>query len=126
MHMRPINCVFDTGTGPNFLREDFVEPDWLRSIHPYDSPRLKGETNQVRIGESCIHVMFGIVQNLADPVFLGPLFMDRFLKGAFPGQKETVPFNSPPVPMLMMHEAESDKTEEQQDDTIDSTVVEQN
>lgn len=30
--MRLFNCPFDTGVGPNLIREDYLEPEWLKVL----------------------------------------------------------------------------------------------
>lgn len=90
-HMRPVNCVFDTGVGPILLSEGFIEPIWLPSVLLCDGPRLESATKQrvkmvrqillhVRIRESCIHVMFEIVRNFAVFLMLVTLIIDKFIK----------------------------------------------
>lgn len=134
--MRPINCFFDTGAGPNLLSEEFIRPDWLPSICSCDSIRLNSATNQkvkivgkivlhVRTGKSFRRVMFGIFRNLAVIVLLGSLVIDRFINSFFHGERKVVLFNLPPVRILMVHEAESDKAEEKQDDTLANIMAEQ-
>lgn len=109
--MHSINCTFDTSTGPNLLREEPVEPDWLLSIRLCDSPWLKRTTIQtvgvivtivlyVRVRDSRKCVMFEIIRNVAVPVLLGPLFIDKFIKGIFTSERRIVPSSSPSAPNL--------------------------
>lgn len=57
--------------------------------------------------------MFGTVQNLAVPVLLGKYFIDTFIEGILSDETKIIPFNFPPLLILMVHEAGPDKTEEQ-------------
>lgn len=119
--MHPTNCALDAVTGPSLLLEELFEPEWLLSIRVCQSPRLKSGTNlwfkvtgaimlHVRMGESRIRVMFEIFRNLAVPVFLGILLIDNSIKIIFSIKRKIVLFNSPPVPILTVHETEADKT----------------
>lgn len=134
--MRRTKCVFDTGTGPNFLQPGLVERDYLASIRPCSSPWLNSAINQsvkvvrkivlhVRIGGSHVRVMFEIVRNLADPVFLCTWLIDRFSKDIFPSYKEIFLSNSTHIPVLIVQDVESDKTEEEQDGTVANTMTAQ-
>lgn len=62
--------------------------------------------------------MFGIVQKLVVSVILGTSFNDNFIKRIFRTKRKIVPFNSPPVHILTVHEMETDKTEEEQTENI--------
>lgn len=64
------------------------------------------------------------VQTLTGSVLLGTSFIDRFIKDIFSSEIKIVPFTSPPVSILMEHEAESEMTEEQQEDTITIIMAE--
>lgn len=61
--------------------------------------------------------MFGIDRNKAVPIFLGTS-SNRLIKGIFHTERKIVPVNSPPVTTRTMHEAEPDKTEEQQTEGV--------
>lgn len=132
--MRPINYIFDAHTKPNLLREDLVERDWLPSICLCYSPRLKRATNQnvevvgaivlrVRIEDSAIGVMFRVVGNLAVPVLLGTSFIDKIIKNIFPDERKTVLFNYSSVSTLTVHQTETDRPGEQEDDTVAYVMV---
>lgn len=62
--------------------------------------------------------MFRTIRIPAVLVLLGTSFIDRFTKGIILSKKKIGPFNSPPVRMIMVHEVESDSTEEPHDCTI--------
>lgn len=78
----------------------------------------------IRIGEGSERVMFAIVKSLAVAVLLGTSFIERFIKGIFHSERRIVPSNFPPVSILIMHETETYKTEEQQEDTDTNTMEE--
>lgn len=60
------------------------------------------------MGESRTHVNFGVVNKLLVPVLLGTTNMDKFAKSIQPTERKIVPHHSPQVPILAVHEAESD------------------
>lgn len=93
--MCPVNCLFNTGTGPNLLRENMNEAYWMSTIRVSKTLRLRSATSQkvevvdiilfhVRMGESCVRVMFGIFRNLTVSVRLGTFFIEKFVKRIFP------------------------------------------
>lgn len=109
MHL--INCVFDIGTEPNIIREDFFEAEWFRAIQANNRSVSKNETDrmgrvlgiaslQVRIGDFKVRVAFGVVGGLTVLVLLGTSFIDGFVKVIFPLERNQVPYNSRPVPIL--------------------------
>lgn len=116
LYMRPVSCVFDTGSAPSLLRDDMVEPNSMSSISVSKKPLLRSVTNQkvefvgkiilqVRMGETSLHVMFGIVKNLEVQVLLRASFIVNFVKVIFLEKREIVSFNSQLVPMLLLHKA---------------------
>lgn len=127
--MRAIYFVLDNTIGPNLLWDQLVETDWRPSIRLCDSQRLKRGTSQVvqvtgtivlhvQTGESCICFMFKIFRNLAVSVLPGMLFINRFIEGIVPSEKEIVLFNSLPVLVLAVHETETAQREEDHDETF--------
>lgn len=52
-------------------------------------------------------------------------YIDRFIKRIFASEKKIIPFKSLPVSILMVHEAESERTEEQYDDIVTNIMAEQ-
>lgn len=69
--------------------------------------------------------MLGIVRNLTVPIILCTSFIDKFIKGNFPGERKTVPFNYPPALIFMLYVTESDMTKEQQDDIVAKILAEE-
>lgn len=59
-------------------------------------------TLYVRIGESKLKVVFRVVRNVSVPVLFEISFIDRFVKGSFPPEPKLVPYNSNPVPILVI------------------------
>lgn len=57
-HIRSTNCISVTGSGPNILREDLIEPDWRPSICVCNGPRLKSAINQTVkvVGPTVLHL----------------------------------------------------------------------
>lgn len=113
LYMPPINCVFEIRAGPYLLRGDVTESDWLHSIGPRDNPRLKHATNRkaevvltivltVRDGDSAIRVMFETIKNLVVSALLVTSFVDKCVDGIFSTEWKIVPFNTPPVRILVV------------------------
>lgn len=99
MNIHSINCVLVTGAGPSLLREDLVESSWIPTTLVCHSPRLKRTTNKMvesvvtiasdaQMRESRIPVMFALIRKLAVPVFLGALFINKFIKSILPTEKK--------------------------------------
>lgn len=77
-----------------------------------------------QIGDSLILVLFGIVQTRAAPVLLGASFINKFMKGILPSVGTIIRLTLPPVPILRVNKVKSDRTKEQKDDTVASTMAE--
>lgn len=76
------------------------------------------------MGETVVRVVFGIVKNLAFPILLGTQFIGKFFKGILPAKSKIVPYNSQPVPILMVYEASSDnRTTTRTTDETDGSVM---
>lgn len=54
----------------------------------------------VRIGDSSVRVVFGIVHTLAVPVLLGASLTDMFVKHSFPPERSIVPYTTQPLLIL--------------------------
>lgn len=61
----PVNCVFNTDSGPNLVREDFRKAEWLKHIQSSSRPALKITTNQkvIMVGTATLHVTKGGLQS---------------------------------------------------------------
>lgn len=57
-------------------------------------------------------------------VHLSTLFIDNVINVILLSWRTVVPLSSPNVPILMIHETEFVKTEEQQDDIVDNIMAE--
>lgn len=86
---------------------------------------FKTSVLEALIRESRIRIMFGIARSLVAPVIHGASFLHRFIKEILPSEKKTVSFNSIPVQNRMVHEAESEKTNAQKDDTAADVMAEE-
>lgn len=86
--MRSVNGAFDTGAGPNLLRENMLKPNWISSVHAGEKPRLRNAMNQKievvrtiilhdRMGEPLVRVVFRTVWNFAVSVLLGTSLIER-------------------------------------------------
>lgn len=75
IEMHPVACVFDTGAGPNLIREDFLRQGWhrmIRGTHRLDSKGAASEsvcvlgkiTLHVRMSNCRVRVDFFIIRNL--------------------------------------------------------------
>lgn len=56
-----------------------------------------------------VRLLFETVKNAEVSTMLGKSFIDKFVQGIFPTEGNIVPYNSQPMPVLMVHEA-SDNT----------------
>lgn len=70
--------------------------------------------------------MPGIFGNLVFLVLLGTSFIYSVTKGISPAERRLVTFNSSPMSILTVEEAEPDKTAEQQNDTLTPIMAEKN
>lgn len=133
--MWPVNYVLDTAVRPNLILEELFESDEITYIRACDNPRLRSVTNEkveivgtivlyVRIGESLVRVMFGIVRNLAVPALLGTSLIDKFNKGIIPTKPNIILFSSLPVLILLIHGATNEGTaEEEIMEAVDITLL---
>lgn len=82
----------------------------IRTAH---APHLKSSTSEpvcvlgiitlhVRMRDCRVRIDFGVVRNLAVSVLLGKTFIDRFVKSIFPAEMKVAPYNSKPVPILIL------------------------
>lgn len=78
-----------------------------------------------QIGIGHIHVVFGVVRNLAVPDLLDMIFIDKFTYAIFNSEGKIVSYNSSPMPILTVHETKTDRTEEQQKNTFRTKIAEQ-
>lgn len=117
-----LSTVFST-PAPNLTccEKTFLDPIGCRRYAPCDSPRLKRAINEkvkvvgiivlhVQTEESGICAILGIFKKLAVPVLLGTPFINIFIIAIFRSERKIFPFNSSPVPILMVNETETDKT----------------
>lgn len=113
--MHSVNCVSDARSGPSLQREEVAKSDWISSISVSENPRLRSGTNQnvdvvrtillhVRMEETCVLVLLGIVKNLAVPALLGTHFIDEFVEVINPAERNIVTYSSQAMPILMAHE----------------------
>lgn len=119
LRTRPVNCVRDTCARLTLLRENMVEPNGMNAFSFWEKLPLQYGTNQAVVAfgimmilvcrrESGVLVVSGVVENLAVYVLLGTYFIDTFVRVIFPAKKKTVPYNSLPVQILIVHEASGD------------------
>lgn len=59
---------------------------------------------RLRIGDSCTCVAFGVALNIAVPMLLGRIFIDRFIKSVHPAERITFPYHSLTALILLVHE----------------------
>lgn len=103
--MRPESSALHTSVGPNFIRKDFLQTEWLKSIQAINKTALNNAINQkvrvvgkiihVRIGDHRVRVALRAVPILAEPFLSGTSVIDRFVKGIFaPKQKSPLHFQT--------------------------------
>lgn len=117
--MRPSVCVFHTGTGPNLIRADVLDPALQDSIRQRDMPDIRSASNRKRnasqtitphlpMAESRTRINFGVVNELVMPVLPGTTFIDKFIRSIHPVKRKIVAHHSSAVSILMVHEARSE------------------
>lgn len=62
----------------------------------------------VHMEEDCVRVLSEIAKNLVVSVLPGTAFNYKSAKGFFPAVRMTVPYNSQPVTILIVHKASAD------------------
>lgn len=108
-----VNCVFDTGAGPNLIWEIFLRQGWHKVIRPAHEPDVKTALSKfvpnlgtitlyVSVSDCRVCVNFGVVRNLAVSVLFGATFIDWIAKAILPAERKLVPYNSKPVPVLFL------------------------
>lgn len=116
LRLCPNVIVFDTSTGPNLIRSDVFDASWLRSICQRDISNISSASDaKLRVSgiitlhrqmdESRTRLNFGNISELAVTVRVQTDYVDRFIKSMHPFKRKIVPFHSPPLSILMMHEA---------------------
>lgn len=60
------------------------------------------------LGGLLTKVAFGVVNKFTKPVLLGPTFIDEITESIHPIEMNIIPHHSPPVAILMVHEAKSE------------------
>lgn len=99
----------------------------MLSIHVCNSPSINRATKEREevfgtillhtwTGEGRACVMFGNVRKLAVLERPSTSFIDKFIESIFCSERKIVLINSLSVPILTVHEGETDKTEEQKDE----------
>lgn len=68
--------------------------------------------------------MLGIVKNLAVSVLLRMSFTNRIIRDILRTERNIVLINSLPLPILTVHEAKTDETEDQQTENITTVMSE--
>lgn len=111
--------MFDTSAGPNVIRADDLNQIWLNDIRQRYIPEIRGASNtqlfvsrtialHLCTGESRTGVTFGVVDILAVPVSVWTIFIDKSIPSIHTVERKIIPHNTPPVPVLMLHEPKSE------------------
>lgn len=90
-----VQCVFETGAGFSFIREDLPRTEWLEAIRSIGQTSLQSAINQnfiivetvlllVRMRDAGTRVDFGLVSSVTVPVLLGHPSLNTFWKKSFP------------------------------------------
>jgi hypothetical protein len=95
----PVIAVFDTGAGPNPIREDVVPPNWetlrLRGV---PIPKVMNASGRllnskglifliVQVGNLLTRLRFYVTAGISVPCILGCNFIDRHVKSILPGDR---------------------------------------
>lgn len=106
-----MQCILDTSKGPNLIREDYLETDWLQNLPAVSAPSAQSATNEkvsifrtvlfhVRMADAGIPVVFGVVGSRAVLILLGTSFIDRYVKGIFLPEHKILLHNSATVAVV--------------------------
>lgn len=116
--VRPILCVCNTGVDQNLNRAEGSAPRWLDSIRKcyvqdicsvYDT-KVKASltiTFHLRVCESQTRLNFDVVNELVVHMFLGTLYIDRFIKLIHLAERKFFRYYSAPVLILTAYHARS-------------------
>lgn len=133
--MHPVNCVFDTGDGLYILHENVTKRNWMSSVQVSKSSRLQIARCQepevvgtillhLHKWENGLRVIFRILKNQAVLVLLEISFINKFIRGSFPGGRKVATYNLHPVSILMVQEASNvNPTTTKTTDTTDGSVL---
>lgn len=72
-----------------------------------------------------MRLVFDVVHNLAVPVLLGTLYIDKSVKGIFPPERNIATYNSKPVPVLAIIVMPEDFKNEHKNRLQDVSVMEE-
>lgn len=93
------SCLFDTGPGLNIINSYCIKDDWKHEIKCHPTARLQSANNKtttllgtvlliVRIENFLVKVWFRIIENSAADILFGTPFIDRYIRGIFPGNRK--------------------------------------
>lgn len=119
----------------NLLKKEQLQHNWLSSMWPQHSARVKRVTDQraeivgtnvlpIQIRESRIRFIFQIVRYIAFFALLSAKLIYKFSK-SIPAQRKIVSFNSPVVPILSVQEVGTEKKGDQHTENNNSWTAEQ-
>lgn len=102
-------------------QSDLVFYCFLSSIYLFNRLWLKSGTNrkvelvgtlviEIWVGESCVRIMLGIVENTTASVHQVTSLIDRIIYGTFCAEKMMVRFYSPVMAILGVHEVKPDSS----------------
>lgn len=119
--LAPNKCLLDTATGLNLINANLIHLEWINRVKHTDLPRFRTATKEPihlqgtillhhQIGNLNTRVWFSIFPNLAVDLLLGTSFVDRFIRGIFPGERKVEPWHSQPVAIRASHHKENSET----------------
>ena len=94
--MYPVRAVFDTGAGPNIVRDDILPKGWERILIPSQPlPRITNASGKrmpvrgvvllhLQVGDLRTRVRFYVVPGLGVPCILGCNFIDIHVRSIHP------------------------------------------
>lgn len=126
--------VFNTDVRLRLVFQHVEDPEWISSLFVGRELQLQNATNQnigfvgtmlylVRIGETCVRALFGIVRNEVAFILPRTTFIDRSVKEILPTERKIVPYYSQTLPIVTVVKVASDNNiATRVTDMIDSSV----
>jgi hypothetical protein len=97
--LAPVKAVFDTGAGPNLVREAILPEGWESSLVPNQQlPRIHNASGKrmpvrgvivlyVQVGDLLTRVCFYVVHGLGTPCILGCNFINLHVRSIHPKER---------------------------------------
>ena len=109
--MVAVPLLVDSGAVMNLVNLNFLPKKWHSAIQPYQGNPLNSANQSTLevvgviklclcLGDLKVKVRFGVARHLVTRLLVGTPFIDNFVKGIFPPERQIVPQHSKAVPIL--------------------------